>query len=223
MALTIITFYGSQLLYKRFPIIIFTPILVSTLFVILFLKVTNIEYQQYYEANHTLNFLLGVSVVCIGYLMYKEVKKLNKMKLAITVSTFIGSIVGVLSIIGFGYLLGYEEHIMLSLEPKSVTMPIALSVSENAGGIPAITSFCVVLAGIFGNVFGERILKFFKITDPASQGLALGAASHAVGTARAAEMGALTGAVSGAAIGIMGLFTSFVLPIINAIINLFQS
>lgn len=218
LAITIFSFYGSQLIYARYPIILFTPILFSGALIIIFLSLSNIEFEHYYEANEILNFLLGVSVVCLGYLMHKNFNRIKDQKLSILISSFIGSIVGVLSVIGIAHLFGYEEIIILSLEPKSVTMPIALSISESIGGIPAITSLGVVVAGVFGNIVGVSIFKIFRITDPVARGLALGSASHAVGTARATELGALEGAVGGAAIGLMGLFTSFVIPILKSLL-----
>ncbi len=215
LTLSIVTYYGAQLLYKRFPIMLFTPIIVATLAIISFLKATGIEYGVYYEANGIINFTLGMSVVCLSYLMHKNINRIKEYKLSIVISTLIGSIVGVVSVIGLAHLFGYDRMIMVSLEPKSVTTPIALSLSNSVGGIPALTSLAVVVAGLFGNVVGVKIFDIFGITDPVARGLGLGSASHAVGTARAMELGALEGAVGGAAIGLMGLFTSFVIPILS--------
>ncbi len=217
LTLTIVVYYASQLLYRRFSVMIFNPIIVSTLLIIAFLRATNIDYAEYYEANSVINFMLGVSVVSLSYLMHKNVNRIQGQKVSILFSTFAGSIVGVLSIILFAHLLGFEEVVSLSLQPKSVTTPIALSVSESIGGVAPITALSVVVAGIFGNVAGGAIMKLFRITDPVARGLALGSASHAVGTARAIEMGAVEGAIGGVAIGLMGLFTAIVLPIINAL------
>ncbi len=220
LTLTIVAYYASQLIYRRFKLIIFSPIIVSSLLIIAFLRLFNIDYAKYFEANSIINFLLGVSVVPLSYLMHKNVNRIREQKVSILISTFAGSIVGVLSIIGFAHLFGFEEVISLSLQPKSVTTPIALSVSQSIGGVPPITALAVVIAGIFGNVAGGAIMKICRITDPVAKGLALGSASHAVGTARAIEMGAVEGAIGGVAIGLMGLFTAIVLPIINALMSL---
>ncbi|MFI3248715.1 MAG: LrgB family protein [Rikenellaceae bacterium] len=218
LALTICIYYGAQLLYKRFPIMIFTPIIVSTAAVICFLKLTGVEYSHYYASNGFINFTLSISVVCLSYLMHKNINRIKEYKLSIVVSTFVGSLVGVTSIIGLSYIFGFEEIVMISLEPKSVTTPIALSLSESMGGIPALTSLAVVVAGLFGNVVGVKVFEICRITDSVARGLGLGSASHAVGTARAIELGALEGAVGGAAIGLMGLFTSFIIPIIKSLL-----
>ncbi len=217
LTLTVGLYYASQLLLRKFNYMIFNPIIVSSLLIIAFLRITHIEYDDYFEANSIINFLLGLSVVPLSYLMHKNVNRIKEQKVSILISTFAGSIIGVVSIIGFAHLFGFEDIISLSLQPKSVTTPIALSVSKSIGGVPPITALAVVIAGIFGNVAGATIMKVCKITDPIARGLALGSASHAVGTARALEMGAIEGAIGGAAIGLMGLFTAIVLPIINMI------
>ncbi|MFI3301757.1 MAG: LrgB family protein [Rikenellaceae bacterium] len=218
LTLTVGLYYAAQLLHRRFSYMIFNPIIVSSLLIIIFLRTMNIEYAEYFEANAIINFLLSLSVVPLSYLMHKNMNRIKEHKVSILISTFVGSIVGVLSIVVLARLCGFEEAISLSLQPKSVTTPIALSVSASIGGIPPITALAVVIAGIFGNVAGAWIMKVCRITDPVARGLALGSASHAVGTARALEMGAIEGAIGGAAIGLMGLFTAIVLPVIGAVI-----
>ncbi len=221
LTLTVVLFYGAQLLQRRFKSPLLHPILISTALVIVTLSLAGVEYEKYYAANSPINFLLSLSVVCLGYLMYKNFKPIREYKITILISTFVGSIVGLLSIVGLSYLFGCDEIVMISMEPKSITTAIALSLSDIAGGIPALTSLAVVVAGISGSIFGPMILKLFRIDDPVARGLAMGSASHAVGTARALEiMGAVEGAVGGAAIGIMGLFTSLLLPIVNALLGI---
>lgn len=220
LTLTVVAYYGSQLLYRRFNTLLLNPIVISSIFVIIFLRTTGIEYAEYLEANSIINFLLGFSVVPLSYLMHKNVNRIKEYKVSILCSTFLGSVIGVISIIGFAYLFGFDDVISISLQPKSVTTPIALSLSSSQGGIPALTALAVVVAGVSGSVVGPAILKLCRITDPVARGLALGSASHAVGTARALELGAVEGAIGGAAIGLMGLFTAVILPIINSLISL---
>lgn len=215
LALSVVAFYASQLLYSRIKLLFLHPLLISSLIVIGVLSALDIEYKQYNEANGVLNLLLNISVVCLSYLMYKNVKRIKDYKLSLLLSTFIGSIVGVVSVIGLCYAFGCEEIIMLSMQPKSVTSAIAVSISENVGGIPALTSLAVVVTGISGSIIGPKILQLFRINDPVARGAALGSASHAIGTARALELGAVEGAIGGASICLMGLFTSIVIPIIN--------
>ncbi len=219
LSITVVFFYVAQLLQRRFKTPLLHPILIATILVIVTLSITGGEYAEYYAANSPINFLLSLSVVCLGYLMYKNFRPIRDYKITILISTFVGSLVGLLSIVGLSYLFGCDEVVMISMEPKSITTAIALSLSEGSGGIPALTSLAVVVAGISGSIVGPYLLKLFRIDDPVARGLAMGSASHAVGTARALEvMGAVEGAVGGAAIGMMGLFTSLLLPIINTLL-----
>ncbi len=219
ITLTVVLFYGAQLLHRRFKLMLLHPLLTGTALVIVALRILGVRYEEYYVANAPINFLLNLSVVCLGYLMYKNFGNIRDYKITIVISTFVGSLVGLFSIIGLAYLFGCDEVIMISMQPKSITTAIALSLSEMMGGIPALTSLSVAVAGISGSIFGPAILKLCRVDDPVARGLAMGSASHAVGTARALEvMGAVEGAVGGAAIGMMGLFTSLLLPLINALL-----
>lgn len=221
LTLTVVAYFIAQTLYRRFNTLLLNPIIVSSILVILFLRATGIKYEDYLAANTIINFLLGFSVVPLSYLMHKNVNRIKEYKVSILVTTFVGSVVGVLTIVAFAYLFGWDKSIMVSLQPKSVTTPIALSLSANGQGITALTALVVAIAGIFGSVVGPAILKLSRVSDPVSRGLALGSASHAIGTARALEMGAVEGAIGGAAIGLMGLFTSIILPVVNALLNSF--
>lgn len=217
LMISVVAYFAAQTLYKRHKSIFLTPIIISSGAVIIILKLADVDFETYHRANGMLNFMLGFSVVCLGYLLHTNIKHIKSLKFSILTTVFIGSITGVLSVMGLAALFGYDPLVALSLQPKSVTTPIALSLSENIGGIQAITALSVVVTGIFGSVVGPRILRLIRVTDPVARGLAMGSAAHAVGTARALDMGALEGAVGGAAIGLMGLFTSFVLPLLNEV------
>ncbi len=215
LMISVVAYFGAQTLYRRHKSILFTPIIISSGAVIALLKLLDIDFETYHEANGVLNFMLGFSVVCLGYLLHTNIKHIKSLKFSILTTVFVGSVTGVVSVMALASLFGYDSLVALSLQPKSVTTPIALSLSESIGGVPALTALSVVITGIFGSVVGPRILKFVGVSDPVARGLAMGSAAHAVGTARALEMGALEGAVGGAAIGLMGLFTSIVLPLLN--------
>lgn len=217
ITLTVLVYLGSQWLRTKLNSRLLNPVLVASLVIIAFLSITKIDYQEYYRANQPINFMLGVSVVCLGYLMYENFGHIKDYKFSIIVSTLVGSIVGVMSIVGLCYLFGCDEFITRSLQPKSVTTPIALSLSSSTGGVAALTALAVSITGIFGSVVGPQILTLCGITDPIARGAALGSSAHAIGTARALELGALEGAVGGAAIGLMGLFTSFIIPFVSRI------
>ncbi len=218
LTLTVACYYGSLLLWRKTGWVILHPILVSITVIMAFLKLTGISFESYYRANAIINFLLGVSVVALGYLLHDNLSRIKGRELSILLSLFAGSLVGVLSVTLLSMLFGIDHTLILSIQPKSVTMPIALEVSSLSGGVPPITTLSVIITGIFGSVVGPWMLEKLRITDPVARGLALGAASHAVGTARALQMGAVEGAVGGAAIGIMGVMTAVIVPLVNLLL-----
>lgn len=217
LALTVAVYYGASLLYKRWKTPLLNPFLISIIVIIGVLLLLDIDFAEYYEANSILNFLLGLSVVALGYLLEKHYTRIKDNILPILASTFVGSLVAVGSVWGIAWLMGADAVVIESLKPKTVTMPIAISIAEHSGGIPSLVSLGVILAGVSGSVMGPWLLKICGVESAVARGLALGSASHAVGTARAIEMGAVEGAVGGAAVGIMGLMTAVIIPILNAI------
>lgn len=213
LALTVVTYYGALVLYRHIRWAILNPILVSITVIIPFLLWSGISFDHYYEANSPVNFLLGLSVVAIGYLMHENLVHIRGRELRIMVAVVAGSIVGVLCVMGIASLTGIPAEVSVSLQPKSVTNPIAIELSRVAGGIPALTSVAVIFTGIFGSIVGPLIFRLADIKDEVAQGIGLGAAAHAVGTARALEISAAAGAAGGVAIAGMGIATAVILPI----------
>lgn len=202
-------------LYKRTKISLLQPLLISMFVIIPFLKITGIEYKTFYDQTRILNFMLGPSVVALGYVLYEQMQHIKGNIISILTSVFIGSIVGIVSVMLIAKLFGADKILISSLAPKSVTTPIAMSLSEKNGGIPSLTAGFVVMCGIFGGFIGPIILRWIGVRSKIAHGLAMGSASHAIGTVRAIEMGALEGAISGLAIGIMGIMTAFLIPVIE--------
>jgi len=188
------------------------PLLIAMLIIIPFLKITGIEYQTFYNHTRILNFMLGPSVVALGYVLYEQMEHVKGNVLSILTAVFVGSVVGIISVVLIAKAFGADKVLMASLAPKSVTTPIAISLAEKTGGIPALTAAFVVVCGIFGGLVGPVILRKIGVKSKIAKGLAMGSASHALGTARALEMGALEGAISGLAIGIMGIMTALLIP-----------
>lgn len=218
LTLTVAVYWGAKWLYKKTKTALLHPMLVSMAVIITFLKLTGIEYETYYQANHIINFMLGVSVVALGYLLYEELPHIRGNEASILLAVFAGSLVGVLGVIGLALLFNTGTSVMISIEPKSVTMPIALILSEISGGVPALTSIAVLITGLIGSIVGPWFMKLIGVNDPVAQGLALGSSAHAIGTARAMEMGAIEGAVGGLAIGLMGVATTILMPIIDSLL-----
>jgi predicted murein hydrolase (TIGR00659 family) len=206
------TFLLGVYLYKRTKITLIQPLLIAMLIIIPFLKVTGIDYHTFCEKTRILNFMLGPSVVALGYVLYEQIENIKGNVISILTAVFVGSIVGILSVVLVAKAFGADKMLVASLAPKSVTTPIAISLAEKDGGVPALAAAFVVICGIFGGLVGPVILRRIGIKSKIAKGLAMGSASHALGTARAMEMGALEGAISGLAIGIMGIMTALLIP-----------
>lgn len=212
LTLTAALFCLGGIVYRRTRLPLLHPVLLTFVSMIVFLQATGIPYVRYQEATKVLDFALGLSVVALGYLLYEQVERLRGSLLPVAVSTLLGCVVGVLSVVYIAKALGAERMILNSIAPKSVTVPIAVSVSGPLGGNVSVTSVVVFCVGIFGSIFGEWILRRCGVRDPEARGFALGAAAHGIGTARAIEMGAVEGALSGLAMALMGLATALLTP-----------
>jgi predicted murein hydrolase (TIGR00659 family) len=206
------TFMFGVYIYRRTKITLLQPLLTTMLIIIPFLKISGLEYQTFYQQTHILHFMLGPSVVALGYVLYEQIEHIKGNVVSILTAVFVGCIVGIASVVLIAKLFNADHILIASLAPKSVTTPIAISLAEKSGGIPALAAAFVVLCGIFGGLVGPVILRRIGIKSKIAQGLAMGSASHALGTARAMEMGALEGAISGLAIGIMGIMTALLIP-----------
>lgn len=209
------SFLAGQWLFKKTKFLLFNPLLVATAIVITYIKITNMPIDEFMDKSRLVNYMLGLSVVALGYLLYKQIDYIKGHVFSILTSVFIGAIVGIISVVFLAKLTGADKVLIMSLEPKSVTTPIAMVVSEQAGGVPSITAAVVLFCGIFGSIMGPIVLKWFHIESHIARGLAMGASSHAVGTAKAMEMGVIEGAISGLAIGLMGVMTALLIPIVN--------
>lgn len=215
LTLTCLLFVLGGALYRRTRLALMHPVLLTFVAMIVYLKLTQIPYAQYKEATSVLEFLLGMSVVSLGYLLYEQVERLRKNLLPILVSTLVGCVAGVLSVVYVAKCFGVERVILNSIAPKSVTVPIAVSIAEPLGGIVSVTSVVVFCVGIFGSLFGVAILRRGGVKNGEAMGFALGSASHGIGTARAIELGAVEGALSGLAMALMGVATALLTPLLE--------
>ncbi len=193
------------------------PCLTSTVFIIIILCTSGIPFKTYFEANSILNFMLGPSVVAIGVILYEQLDKIRGNVIAILTSVVVGSIISVLSVMFVGRIFGLNTLLIHSFEPKCLTTPIAMSISQTNGGNVSLTVVTVVVCGIVGAVFGPKLLKLFHVKNPIARGLALGCTAHGLGTARAMQIGAVEGAVSGLAIALMGIASTLIIPLLNFI------
>lgn len=204
---------------KKSGLALLHPFLISIPVIIAVLKLTDIPCSFYIESNVLIDFLLGPSVVSLGLLLYDNRDIVLKNCVGILTSVLVGSVVGVASVWVLCRVFGLDEMFLFSLEPKSITTPIAMDISESLGGNPSLTAVSVVLCGFIGTVLGPLVLRLIKIKSPVARGLGMGCASHGLGTARAIEMGAVEGAVSGLSIALMGIATALIIPLFNLIVR----
>lgn len=215
LTLTVGLYCLGTLIYRRSHMPLLHPVLLTFVSVIVFLRCAGIDYPRYQEATGILNFALGLSVVALGYLLYEQLERLRSSLMPVAVATLAGCVIGGLSVVYIAEAFGVERQILNSLAPKSVTVPIAVSVAGPLGGNVSVTSVVVFCVGIFGSIFGEWILRHCGVRDPEARGFALGAAAHGIGTARAIEIGVVEGALSGLAMALMGLATALLVPLME--------
>ena len=217
LTLTVGVYLGAIQLRRKINFALLHPVFVSILVLIVFIRLTGIEYEHYMQQTQIIDFMLGLSVVALGYILHDQIYNIRGNVISIVMAILVGSAVGIVSVALIARWMGAEPAVVASLEPKSVTTAIALSVSVNSGGIPALTSVVVIVVGVFGGIVGPWVLKKIGVESRIAKGLAMGAAAHALGTARAMELGAVEGAISGLAIGLMGLATAVLVPILEKI------
>lgn len=221
LALVVGTYIAATILYKKTHLSVLHPLLTSIFVIIVILEFLDIEYASFQQGSHLIHFMLGPSVVALGYVLFEQMKYLKGNVVSILTSVFVGAIVGIISVIVIGNLMGADQSLIATLQPKSVTTPIAMGISEKNGGSPSLTAVIVVAVGIFGSIVGPAVMKVLGIESRIAKGLALGASSHGVGTAAAIQLGAVEGALSGLAIGLMGIMTAILVPVISYLLSLF--
>ena len=207
MAISLFGYEAGIFLRKKLKIGIFNPLLVSIVFVIIVLKVTGIDYDTYDKGANVLSYLLTPSTVCLAIPLYQQMNLLKKNLKAIIAGITTGVFVSLAGVWVFSMLFHLKKQFYVTLLPKSITTAIGMGISEELGGIVTITVAAIVITGIIGNMFAEGICKLCKIEHPIAKGLAIGTASHAMGTAKAMEIGEIEGAMSSLSIAVAGLMT----------------
>ena len=195
------------LMKKKFKLAILNPLLIGTICVIGFLLIFRIDYEEYNEGAKYISYLLTPATVCLAVPLYEQLSLLKKNFMAVAVGILSGVLASLVSVLALAKLFDLNHQQYVTLLTKSITTAIGMGVSEELGGLVTITVAVIVITGILGNVIAEFICKIFKIHEPIAKGLALGTASHAIGTAKAMEMGQIEGAMSSLAIAVAGLLT----------------
>lgn len=214
LLITFGTFYAFKLLQQRVKSVLLNPILLSIAVIIGYLVLADISYDTYSKAGTLIEFWLKPTVVALGVPLYLQLETIKKQFLPILASQLAGCLTGVMSVVAIAQMMGAKKDIILSLSPKSVTTPIAMEISATVGGIPSLTAAVVVCVGLLGAVLGYKAMGFGRVHHPMAQGLSMGAASHAVGTAAAMEVSKLHGAYASLALTLNGIFTAILTPYI---------
>lgn len=215
VALSVASFWIGVKLNEKFRTPVCNPLLIAILLVSGTLLVLHIPYGNYKAGGDLINLFLAPATACLAVSVYTKMDILKQYWLPVLAGCTAGSLASLASVYALCRLLGLDRAVTVSLLPKSVTTPIAVSISEQGGGIVPVTVVAVILTGIMGSIFAPLLIRVFRVSDSVAAGLAIGASSHAVGTSRAVQIGEVEGAMSGLAIGICGivtvLFSSFIL------------
>ena len=207
VTISLIAYLIGVMLKKKFKSGIFNPLLISIVVSIAILAIGKVDYETYNEGAKYLSWLLTPATVCLSIPLYEQWSLLKKHYKAVMLGLAAGTVTSLSTVLGLSLLCELSHKEYVTLLPKSITTAIGMGVSEELGGYVTITVAVIIITGVFGNMFGELICKIFRITEPVSKGLAFGASSHAIGTAKAIEIGEIEGAMSSLAIAVSGVLT----------------
>lgn len=215
LTMTLAAYLAGSWLYGRAGMNPFlNPVLLAVAMIAAVLLVTGTPYETYFDGAQFVHFLLGPATVALAIPLYRQFDRIRRSALAIAASIVTGSVTAAVSAVGIAALLGASPLTLASIAPKSVTAPVAMAVSEELGGAASLTAVLVILTGILGAMLGPPVLGLLGIRDAAAQGLALGTASHGIGTARAVQVSEVAGAFAGLAMGLNALATAILLPLL---------
>jgi lrgB protein len=183
------------------------PLLISIILVIACLLITGVSYEEYNADANWLSYLLTPATICLAVPLYQQVELLKKNYKAIISGIAAGVLSSLLTVLVLALLFNFDHATYATFLPKSIITAIGMGVSEELGGFVSITVVVIIISGVLGNIFAEKFLSLLKIDEPIAKGIAIGSASHAIGTAKAMEMGTIEGATSGLSIVVSGILT----------------
>lgn len=207
MAVSILGYYLGMKIKASFKLAVFNPLLISVIFVMAVLKLFKIDYDTYNNSARYLSYLLTPATVCLAVPLYQQLNLLKEHIAAIITGIVTGVLTSMGGVFFLSLLFGFNHRQYVTLLPKSITTAIGMGISEEMGGFVTITVAVIIVTGILGNMTAELTCKLFHITEPVAKGIAIGSASHAIGTTKAMEMGEIEGAMSSLAIAMAGLCT----------------
>lgn len=218
LLLTIACYLVAMWLYKRsgqqpwlIPVFTAVPVVVAVLLL------TGTPYTTYQQGTAWLSLLIGPATVALALPLYAQRARIRQLWRPITVALLVGCVVALLSAVGITWVLGASMETMVSLAPKSATIPIALPLAERFGGLPSLAAVAVAITGIAGTILAPWLLRLLHCTDPAVEGFALGLTAHAIGTARSIQQHPTAGAFAALAMGLNGVATAVAMPLLMAL------
>lgn len=217
LALSLSAYMAGLALRRRFPLAIVNPLLIAILLTMAALHGLDMSYDAYYDGAHLLHWLLTPATVCLAVPLYEERARLYAHWRAIAAGIFAGIVITMACVLLLGRALHLSAESCATLLPKSITAAIGMDVSASLGGDVSLTAAAIILTGILGNMFAPAWCRLFRLRSAIARGVAIGGASHAIGTAKAVEMGETEGAMSGLAMVVAGLLTVLIAPLAAAL------
>jgi len=215
LTVTLLAYQAAHWIYLRANMSPFAnPVASSIALLVVILWSTDTPYATYFDGAQFVHFLLGPATVALAVPLYANLARLKRELLPIGGALIAGAMTAAVSAMAIGWLAGATRATVISLAPKSVTTPIAMGLAEKLGGLPSLTAVFVVLTGIIGAVLARGVLDALRIRDDAVRGIAIGVAAHGIGTARAFQVSATMGAFAGLAMGLSGVVTTLLLPLV---------
>lgn len=205
--ISIVTYEIGALIKRKWNVAIFNPLLISIALIIIFLILFDVDYDTYEFGAKYLSYFLTPATVALAVPLYEQIEPLKHNWKAIVAGILSGALTSAVCVLLLSVIMGLDHKQYVTLLPKSITTAIGMGLSEELGGIVTITVAVIVVTGVIGNMFAEQICKLFHITNPVAKGIAIGSSAHAMGTAKAMEMGEIEGAMSSLSIAVSGLLT----------------
>ena len=207
LALTLLAYFLACFLQKKCRLTVFSPLLVSVILIIVLLLLTGIDYDIYYQGARYLSYLLTPATICLAVPLYQQVELLKKNYRAVLIGILSGVLASLCSVLLLALVFHFDHAAYVTFLPKSITTAIGIGVSEELGGHVSVTVVVIIITGVIGNIFAEKFLKLLCIKEPIAKGIAIGCSAHALGTAKAMEMGTIEGAMSSLSIVVCGVMT----------------
>lgn len=215
--ISLAAFWLGTCLKRKFSLAIFNPLLVSVVLTCVVLVVLKIDYKSYQASGKYLSYLLTPTTICLAIPLYEQLHLLKKNTVAILCGIAAGAATSLVCVGLFGVILKLSKSELVTLLPNSVTTAIGVPIAEKLGGYEAITAIVIILTGVTGNIFAEGFLKLIRVTNPIAKGIAIGTASHSIGTTKALELGEIEGAMSSLSIAVAGIMTVIMISVFEVL------